>query len=368
MTKVLIIHPSLGLGGAEKIIAFLANRLSKKYDTHLLLLKNELESIALETEVNCYYENVYNNNPILGWHLFDGIRDFERLINAIASKIDDISPEIVICFDLRVLLATYIVKKNRKFKMLFSERADPYENSKLWASILKRIYKKIDYVVFQTEAARDYYGDIVNGKCSVIANPAFKRNKQVTETYRHEKEYIFSAGRLQSRKGFDVAIEAFCALADKFPNIDYLIFGHGSEEEKLKNLIVNNNMQNRIFIKEPINNIVDINKSAKLFVMPSRSEGIPNILIEAMMEEIPCVATDCSPGGARMLSDNGKYFRLAQNDNPQSLSIEISAALSDIRKTNEMCLAARKSLHRFNPNLISDMWFAVLNMLQENIL
>lgn len=366
MKKVLIIHPSLGIGGAEKIIAYLANGLSNKYFTELLLLRDEPNSLTVTSKVNCYYENVYSNNPIIGRHLINGIKDFKKLINAIEKKINETEPEIVVCFDLRVLLATYIVKKKKKFVLLFSERADPYENAIYWSVLLKHIYKRIDYIVFQTEAARRYYGNIVTGKCSIIANPAFKRNLTVTDIYDYQNPYIFSAGRLQYRKGFDISIKAFSLIANKFPNIDYLIFGCGEEKEKLERLIAEYNLKDRIHILPPINNVVDINKKAKLFVMPSRSEGIPNILLEAMMEGIPTVAADCSPGGARMLSDNGKYFRIAENNNPKSLANEIEDALINEEKTNSICLDAQKSIFRFEPNVILEKWIEVFEKVSED--
>ena len=61
-------------------------------------------------------------------------------------------------------------------------------------------------------------------------------------------------------------------------------------------------------------------RAARLFVLPSRSEGIPNILIEAMMARIPTVSSDCSPGGARLLTSNGEVGLLAENNNIMSLA------------------------------------------------
>lgn len=368
MKTILIIHPSLGLGGAEKIIAFLANGLSSTYDINLLLLENIPQTLEMDNSINIIIKDCYYNAPIMGKNLIRGLREFNKMTKQIMNTILEIKPDLVIAFELRTALSLSIIKRKMDVKILFSERADPYEHSKVWSYMLKKAYKLFDHVVFQTEAARRYYGDIVNEKCSIIANPAFKRNLTVADNYKYPKEYMFSAGRLQYRKGFDISIKAFCIIAEKFPDIDYLIFGQGEEKERLEKLIADYNMKDRIIIKDPINNIVDINKNARLFIMPSRSEGIPNILLEAIMESIPCVASDCSPGGARMLSDNGRYFRLAENNNPESLALEIEDALSNEKKTISMCMDARKSMLRFNADNILNEWLNILNNLLENTL
>lgn len=363
MKRILIIHPSLGLGGAEKIITFLTNGVSEKYDTHLLLLKDTAHSLEVSDGVKVHCENAYSDKPILGKDLFTGVAAFKCLVNTIKTKLEVIKPDLLICFDLRVLVASYFARKKTRTKILFSERADPYEHSKLWGAVLKYIYKRIEHVVFQTEAARDYYGKLVFEKNTVIANPAFQRTNALLDNYVYNRDYIFSAGRFQHRKGFDVSIRAFQLIADQFQNLDYLIFGSGAEKDNLQSLITELHLENRVFLKEPINHIVDINKKAKLFILPSRSEGIPNILIEAMMEGIPCVATDCSPGGARLLSDNGRYCRLAKNDDYQSLSVEMEQALLYQDKTSTMCAEAQESLKRFDAKVILGQWFGVINNL-----
>lgn len=109
-----------------------------------------------------------------------------------------------------------------------------------------------------------------------------------------------------------------------------------------------------------MNGVVEKNINACLFVLPSRSEGIPNILIEAMQAGIPSVAADCSPGGARMLSDSGKYCLLAQNDNADSLAQCIDYALSHEAEMTRMAKVAQESMTRFDKDAIADEWRGVV--------
>ena len=64
------------------------------------------------------------------------------------------------------------------------------------------------------------------------------------------------------------------------------------------------NATDRIFLEGNVKDVHDKIKNSKLFVFTSNYEGLPNALMEAMAMGIPCVSTDCSPGGARMLINN----------------------------------------------------------------
>ena len=107
---------------------------------------------------------------------------------------------------------------------------------------------------------------------------------------------------MQYRKGFDLLISAFSEVSSSNPDTKMIIYGSGEEKEKLKRKISELSLDDKITLLPPIPNVIEKNRAARLFVLPSRSEGIPNILIEAMMARIPTVSSDCSPGGARSVS------------------------------------------------------------------
>ncbi|MCB6992802.1 glycosyltransferase [bacterium 210820-DFI.6.37] len=359
--RILLIHPSLGIGGAEKIIAFLANELSTIYNVTILTLKGTQQTLDVSENIPIECRPCYSEKPIFGKNMLSGLRDLKRMSNEISQVIEETTPKLVICFDLRILLAINIQKIPTGTKILFSERADPFENPFYWAYLLKKFYKRIDYIVFQTNEARAFYGDIVSNKSAVIANPALLR--VLEGVVRDESEslpVLFAAGRFQHRKGFDILINAFAQIADDFPDYIVKLYGNGEEIDMLMKLIRYHHMEERIHILEPINGVVEKNINATLFVIPSRSEGIPNILIEAMVAGIPSVATDCSPGGAKMLSGNGEYCLLAENDDVDSLRDKLSFALSHPNDMKKYALKAKQSLDRFDKDKIFTEWKNVI--------
>ena len=358
--SILIIHRSVGLGGAEKIIAFLANSLSEEHKVDLMLLESQEKTLEINPRVNIIQTNCYFDKPIISVHAIRGFIEFRSMIKEIDKVICYTKPNVIICFDLRIILALQFVS-TQGAKLLFSERADPYDNPRYWQRILKTIYRRVDYIVFQTVGAMDFYGDIVKNKCCIIPNPAqLRTSPQVIRDNSNIQKYIFSAGRFQYRKGFDLLIDAFSIIAGSISDFELKIYGDGEKKEELIELIRKYKLENRVSLIEPINAVVENNSQAALFVLPSRSEGIPNIMIEAMAMGIPVVATDCSPGGAKLLSANGQYALIAENDNASSLAEKIMYALKHYDETIELSYQAFRSLNRFDPSSITEKWKSVI--------
>ena len=114
-----------------------------------------------------------------------------------------------------------------------------------------------------------------------------------TEGFRQQK--IAAVGRLHRQKGFDLLIEAFALIADRHPAWNLDIFGEGPEREQLQSLIARHRLSNRVTLRGVVTEIDLPLHEAGLFVMPSRYEGFPNALLEAMACGLPCVGT--SVGG-----------------------------------------------------------------------
>lgn len=103
-------------------------------------------------------------------------------------------------------------------------------------------------------------------------------------------------GRLEREKGFDRLIDAFGQIADKYPDWTLSILGDGSQREALQRQIGNLRLEARItlhgWVKDPWNQHLD----SCFFVLPSRYEGFPSALLEAMCRGVPSVTVDCDSG------------------------------------------------------------------------
>ena len=139
-------------------------------------------------------------------------------------------------------------------------------------------------------------------------------------------QLIIAAGALAPWKGFDDLIKAINILIKKKINLRLIIIGDGPEKLSLKNLIKFYKITNQVVILEPVMNTLKYFYNSNIFVLSSRLEGMPNVMIEAMMCGCTIVATDC-PTGPREILGKSKYGYLAKVNNPNDLSVNIMKAI-----------------------------------------
>jgi glycosyltransferase involved in cell wall biosynthesis len=184
---------------------------------------------------------------------------------------------------------------------------------------MKYLYKKADGFVFQTEDAAKYFEGIIKCDSKIIPNPI--NPKFIKEPYKGEREKnIVTVGRLESQKNQKMLIEAFGKIESKYPEYSLLIYGDGSKKEELQDLIKEKGLENKVILKGKIDDVENVIDKAKMFVLSSDYEGMPNALMEAMALGLPCISTDCPCGGPRYLMENGKSGLLVPVGNSDAMA------------------------------------------------
>lgn len=140
---------------------------------------------------------------------------------------------------------------------------------------------------------------------------------------------VLAIGRLTDQKGFDVLIRAFSFVRKNRP-ARLMILGEGENRSALQSLVKNLGLEQDVKLMGFVQNPYPYLSHAALFVLPSRWEGLPTVLVEAMYLDIPIIATDC-PGGSREILKDGQYGRLVPVDAPLLLAEAIEAAMDDHR-------------------------------------
>ncbi|MZR13826.1 glycosyltransferase [Maritimibacter sp. DP07] len=137
---------------------------------------------------------------------------------------------------------------------------------------------------------------------------------------------LVAAGQLGPWKGFSDLICAVHIVAQKRP-VRLSIFGEGAQRAELQALINQLGMSDSITLEGHVDNPLKYFANANVFVLSSLLEGMPNVLIEAMMAGCTPVATDC-PTGPREILESGRYGYLVSVQDPQALAAGIESALS----------------------------------------
>ena len=137
---------------------------------------------------------------------------------------------------------------------------------------------------------------------------------------------IVSAGTLTERKGFVDLIRAVAHLLERDRAVRLAIFGEGPMRQELVSLVQTLGIENAVWFAGRVENPLKYFARARVSVLASYSEGLPNVLVEAMMCGCVPVATDC-PTGPREVLQDGKYGYLVPMHDPAAMADAIEMAL-----------------------------------------
>lgn len=352
--RCLFVTPGMLFGGAERVMSILANEWGKS-NVETMMLVTETEAISKYhlsknvTMISCHEEKKRAKIP----HLV--------IIKRVREICKEWQPDVVISFYNDLCALTALAITGLHITLLYSERNDPNRTNQRW---IDRLYRKIvehmaDKIVFQTAGAQRCYPKSVQEKSTVILNPV-NTNGFPIHDFLHEKLEIVSVGRLEAQKNQKLLIDAFELIASDFPEYQLTIYGEGSLRKELEEYIKAKGLQERVFLPGNKNNIQEHIKDASLFVLSSDYEGIPNALIEAMAIGLPCVSTDCSPGGARELIEDGVNGLIVPCGDVSKLSDAMRMMLSRKACAKGYGIEALKIRKKTDVKKISEDWLSYI--------
>jgi glycosyltransferase involved in cell wall biosynthesis len=116
-------------------------------------------------------------------------------------------------------------------------------------------------------------------------------------------------GRFHRQKGFDLLLAAFSRLKDRYPEWSLTIFGDGPMRPQIESLRNELGLRDKVLLPGLVKNPHEVFRQADIFVLSSRSEGMPAALMEAMSCGLPVISTDLD----RLMSDKSERERLSYN-------------------------------------------------------
>lgn len=304
--KLLIVIPRMGGGGAERVVSIVANHLAKiGYQVRLFTLVGGESFYPLDAKVEQTTADFAVNRKNKLTRMVSLGRNFAGAIARIRREIKEYKPDIVFSVLEEADLVTFLAKTGLQCTWLVSERNDPTRRAGWYRKLLNFIYRRSDGMVCQSKTVADYYSFVP--KKWVVPNPIDKA-LYPAKAPENAQTRMVSVGRLRPQKNTLLQLEAFRAIADKYPNVTFTAYGEGPERELLEAKIKEYGLENRFFLPGASRNVLEGIKDAALFVMSSDYEGFPNALVEAITIGIPVISTDFATGVARELisSDVGE--------------------------------------------------------------
>lgn len=189
----------------------------------------------------------------------------------------------------------------------------------------------------------------------VIPNPVdIAQIRRYNQPHPIAESYVLGAGRLVRQKGFDQLIRAFSLVNDS--SLRLVILGAGPERRALRLHADQLGLGARVELKGAVSDIDRWYQQALCFVLSSRYEGWPNVLVEAMANGCPVISVNCPFGPAEIL-ENGRFGLLVDRGDTQRLAAAISEMSMNPKLRREYVLAARQRAHEFDVRRVATRWF-----------
>ncbi|MCI2429081.1 glycosyltransferase [Candidatus Acetothermia bacterium] len=266
------------------------------------------------------------------------------------SNIVAIFAKMLFCRRLKIVINVHDVTS----RILKHSQLKSYERF-LLRRLIRHCYPRADMIV---AIAQGIKRDLIESfgvsaeKITVIHNPIDIKNvrQQAIEPTVHPWSdnpsdlLIVAVGRLVQLKGYDLLIRAMEQLPS---NVRLMIVGDGEERVALENLIAELGIAERVVLLGFQENPWRYMARADLFVLSSLTEGMPNVIGEAMALGLPILATDCSPG-VREYLDNGRAGLLVPPGDSSALAQGIAQLLSDEPLRQELARRGRERIAQFD--------------------
>jgi glycosyltransferase involved in cell wall biosynthesis len=175
---------------------------------------------------------------------------------------------------------------------------------------------------------------------------------------------VVALGRLVQQKGFDILLKAHARLIRSGLQYQLIIAGEGQRRNQLEELIEELGVRTTVALPGFVDDPVALLKQATVFAMPSRLEGCPMALLEAMTAGVPVIASDCPSGPSEILG-GGRYGMLVSPEDEEGLASAIRRVLTDAPLRNALSAAGRSRAEAFTDQKVVPQWESLLEWLRE---
>ncbi|WP_180002635.1 MULTISPECIES: glycosyltransferase [Acinetobacter] len=350
--KLLMIIPSLGSGGAERVISSLANDwvVKRKCELHMVIFTDTKDFYKINRDIKVYRLNYNSNSKNKIFCLINLILQLRKIII-------NINPDVCLSFLRESNILIIIASLGLNKKIFISERDSPLTSIPQYYKILrKKLYPLATGIIAQTMDYKFFIDNEINAsKSVVIPNPI----REINTLDLNREKIIVNVGRLVPEKGQKYLLEAF-ALCKKRQGWKLVLVGDGVLRSILEKKVKDLDLSGQVFLVGKSNNVDDWLVKSSIFAFSSISEGFPNALAEAMSAGLPCVSFDCVTGPSDLIEHGTNGF-LVETKNIQKFSEYLDLLMEKEELRESIGLQAKLMSKRLNFDVISDQYFKYIS-------
>jgi GalNAc-alpha-(1->4)-GalNAc-alpha-(1->3)-diNAcBac-PP-undecaprenol alpha-1,4-N-acetyl-D-galactosaminyltransferase len=359
--RVTFVIPVIGSGGAEHALAILASRWAAAGRLITILSYDDGTRppfYDLDSRIQHVPMNIAGDSS----GTLAAISNNLRRARLLRRELQRSRPDLVVSFIDQTNVLTLVAAMGLAVPVVVVEQSDPrsFPLKRVWARLRLITYARARRIVLLSLRDADFFPMRLQRRVAVIPNAFVPPEPEAELSERApQRPALIALGRLHRDKGFDILLEAFALIRDDHPEWDLTILGEGEERSGLEKRRDELGLAGRVSypgrVKDPYAHL----RRATLFVLPSRAEGFPLALCEALACGLPAVCTDCA-GGVRDIIEDGVNGVIVPVDDATALARALSCLMSDEPKRRSLARRAPEVLERFNPEKTFAAWESLL--------
>ena len=359
-TKVALVGFHLHIGGGARVMSIISNYLHEQ--------NFEVHNIILQDDLGFDYSGALLNLGKLKSKRMTIFNKIKRFI-AFRRYMKKQNIDFIIDFRFRkgilkeFLISRFIYNRKRTIYTIHSSKLDVYmPNSNFWTNVIYgRSFRLLALTKEMELATKIKYPKLHN--VATMPNPINIREIVVKskENIKLNFEYIVGAGSYDVNiKQFDKLIFAYSKSVLPSKNIHLIILGKGKLLEYLKNEAKKNKVDEFVHFLGYESNPYKYFSKSKFFVLSSKFEGLPMVVLEALACNVPVVAFNCptGPKDAIIHEENGL---LIEHQNIEALTIGMNKMINEIAFYNHCKNNAFQSVQKYSIDVIGKKWIKLTN-------
>ena len=357
MKKIALVKWSIDrTDGGLKVATSLANELSTMYEVHLLsMISTENNFFSLKQSVR--YQNLSSKKISMS-------KNFLEAVKLLRNYLKEQNIDIVFGIGMSMNSVGVASTLGLKTKFVSCDHTNSIVDNDTKVKKVQRFVgaKFADKIITLTqEDRRNYirkYG-IAEDKIAYIYN--WKEDVLSNVTYNSESTKLVTVGRFDIQKGYDYLVQVAKKVLNEKSDWTWDIYGSGNKGEvnKIRDLIIENDLQDKLFIKGLEKNQALIYGDKAIYVMTSRYEGLPLVLLEAQQYNLPIVSFRC-PTGPNEIVEDGVNGYLVECYDMDKLSEKLLELMEDEVLRQSFSEHAKDNMDKFDKDKILKQWIELI--------
>jgi len=356
--SITLVLPAIGAGGSEHVVSMLCNHFVRRGLTIRLVCfdppgTKPFYPLDNGVALTCLGLPPHRRGPIA--RSLAMLQRYRRLKTELRRH----RPDLVIAFLTRTNVLAALAARTLSIPVVVSERNNPQRQpvGAVWGWLRRLAYRRADALVTMTHGAVRFFDPVPGRIDQVIPNHASLPREPAS--YDQAGTRLVAVGRLVDQKGFDLLLQAFARIADRFPSWELVIWGEGPLREELEQLRHDLGLDDRVAMPGITSEPGAWVSGADLFVLSSRFEGWGLVVGEAMAAGIPVVSFDCPWGPGEMI-EHGRSGLLVPDQNVAALAATLAQAMVDSPLRQRLGETGREAMKRHAPERILAQWEALI--------